>query len=80
MVCLYEFKVVVLYVVFDCCAHAHKGSCTQARSREKHFLSHSADPDMLAEGVFFFFNSVCVVLIIFSCKLKQEEWISSLNE
>jgi hypothetical protein len=40
-------------VVFDCYAHAHIGSCTRARSGEKHCLSRSADPGVLAEGSFF---------------------------
>jgi hypothetical protein len=57
-------------VVFDCCAHAHIGSCTRARNGEKHCLSRSADPGVLVEGN----------LLIFSRKLKQEELISFLNE
>jgi hypothetical protein len=65
-------------VVFDCCAHAHTGSCTRARSGEKHCLSCSADPGMLAECSFFTPRVLC--LLIFSRKLKQEEWISFLNE
>jgi hypothetical protein len=66
-------------VVFDCCAHAHIGSCTRARSGKKHCLSRSADPGVLAEGIFFFTPRV-LCLMIFSRKLKQEEWISFLNE
>jgi hypothetical protein len=66
-------------VVFDCCAHAHIGGSTRARSEEKHCLSRSAYPGMLAEGSFFFTPRV-LCLLIFSRKLKQEEWISFLNE
>jgi hypothetical protein len=65
-------------VVFDCCAHANIGSCTQARSREKHCFFHSADPGVLAEGRFLLLRVSC--LLIFSRKLKQEEWISFLYE
>jgi hypothetical protein len=68
-------------VVFDCYAHAHIGSCTRDRSGEKHCLSRNADPGVLAEGSFFFFFTPSVLcLLIFSRKLKQEEWISFLNE
>jgi hypothetical protein len=48
-------------------------------NREKHCLSRSADPGVLAEGSFFFTPRV-LCLLIFSRKLKQEEWISFLNE
>jgi hypothetical protein len=41
-------------VVFDCCAPAHIGSCTRARSGEKHCLFRSADLGVLVEGSFFF--------------------------
>jgi hypothetical protein len=64
-------------VVFDGCAQAHIGSCTLARSGEKHCLSRSADPGVLAEGSFLFTPRV-LCLLIFSRKLKQEEWISFL--
>jgi hypothetical protein len=67
-------------VVFDCCAHAHIGSCTRARSGEKHCLSRSADPGVLVEGTFFFFTPRWLCLLIFSRKLKQEELTSFLNE
>jgi hypothetical protein len=63
---------------FDCRAHAHIGSCTRARSGEKHCRSRSADPGVLVEGSFFTPPVLC--LLIFSRKLKQEEWISFLNE
>jgi hypothetical protein len=64
---------------FDCCAHAHIGSCTLARSGEKHCCSCSADPGVLVEGSFFFTPRV-LCLLIFSRKLEEEEWISFLNE
>jgi hypothetical protein len=67
-------------VVFDCCAYAHIGSCTRARSGEKHCLSRSGDPGVLANVVFFFFTSRVLCLLIFSRKLKQDKWISFLNE
>jgi hypothetical protein len=63
-----------------CCAHAYIGSCTRPRSGEKHCLSRSSDPGLLAKVVFFFFTPRVLCLLIFSCKLKQEEWISFLNE
>jgi hypothetical protein len=47
-------------------------------SAEKHCLSRSADPGVLAEGSFLY--SACVVLIDLFAQLKQEEWISFLNE
>jgi hypothetical protein len=56
-------------VVFDCCAHAHIGSYTRPRSGEKHCLSRSADPGVLAEGSFFFY-SACVVLIDLFVQIK----------
>jgi hypothetical protein len=55
-------------VVFDCCAHAHIGSCTRARSGEKHCLSRSADLGVLVEGRFFY--SACVVLIDLFAQIK----------
>jgi hypothetical protein len=66
-------------MVFDCCAHAHVGRCTRPRSGEKHCHSRSADPGVLVEGSFFFTPRM-LCLFIFSRKLKQEEWISFLNE
>jgi hypothetical protein len=57
-------------VVFDCCGHAHKGSCTRTRRGEKHCLSRSADPGVLAEGSFFFFYSAFVVLIDLFAQIK----------
>jgi hypothetical protein len=66
-------------VEFDCYAHAHIGSCTRARSGKKHCRSRSAEPGVLAEGSFFLTPRVWC-LLIFSSKLKQEEWISFLNE
>jgi hypothetical protein len=67
-------------LVFDCCAHAHIGSCTRARSGEKHCLSRIADTGVLAESSFSFSTPRVLCLLIFSRKLKQEEWISFLNE
>jgi hypothetical protein len=53
-------------VVFDCCAHAHIGSCTRARSGEKHCLYRSADPGELAECSFFIFLlRVCCAYLSF---------------
>jgi hypothetical protein len=46
-------------VVFDCCAHAHIGSYTRARSGEKHSLSRSADLGVLVEGSFFLPRVCC---------------------
>jgi hypothetical protein len=45
----------------------------------EHCLSHSADLGVLVEGSFFFTPRV-LCLLIFSRKLKEEEWISFLNE
>jgi hypothetical protein len=55
-------------VVFHYFAHAHIGCCTRARSEEKHCLSRSADPGVLAEGSFFY--SACVVLIDLFAQIK----------
>jgi hypothetical protein len=51
----------------------------RARSGEKHCCSRSADLGVLVEGSFFYTPRVLCSLI-FSRKLKQEEWISFLNE
>jgi hypothetical protein len=45
---------------------------------EEHCLFRSADLGVLVEGSFFTPRVLC--LLIFSRKLKQEEWISFLNE
>jgi hypothetical protein len=67
-------------VVFDCCAHAHIGSCTRARrwDRARRALSLPQCRPWRAGGRFFFTPRV-LCLLIFSRKLKQEEWISFLN-
>jgi hypothetical protein len=50
------------------------------RCGEKHCLTRSADPGVLAAGSSFFFTPRVLCLLIFSRKLKEEEWISFLNE
>jgi hypothetical protein len=46
-------------VVCDYCTHARIGSCTRARSGEKHCLSRSADHGVLAEGSFLLLSVCC---------------------
>jgi hypothetical protein len=62
-------------VVFDCCAHAHIGSCTRARSGEKHCRFRSAEPGVLVEGSFFY--SACILLtdLIAQIKTRRMDFI-----
>jgi hypothetical protein len=46
-------------VAFDCCAPAHIGSYTRARSGEKHCRSCSANPGVLVEGSFLLLLVCC---------------------